>query len=58
MPIPKIKRLAHVVLYVRDPEASVQWYSDVLGMKGTARVPDGPYKGGIFMTFLIKVGFA
>ena len=51
MPIPKIKRVAHVVLYVRDPEASAQWYAEVLGMKVTARVPEGPYKGGIFMTF-------
>ena len=51
MHIPKVKRVAHVVLYVRDPEASARWYAEVLGMKESARVPDGPYKGGIFLTF-------
>jgi len=51
MRIPKVKRLAHIVLYVRDPEASASWYGEVLGMKVSARVPDGPYKGGVFMTF-------
>lgn len=51
MRIPKVKRVAHIVLYVRDPEASASWYGEVLGMKVSARVPDGPYKGGVFMTF-------
>src|SRR5689334_3692643 len=51
MHIPKVKRVAHVVLYVRNPEASAQWYGEVLGMKVSARVGDGHYKGGIFMTF-------
>jgi catechol 2,3-dioxygenase len=51
MRIPKVKRVAHVVLYVRDPEASAKWYGEVLGMKVSARVPDGPYKGGVFMSF-------
>lgn len=51
MPIPKVKRVAHVVLYVKDPEASAAWYADVLGMKVSARVPDGPYKGGVFLSF-------
>jgi|tagenome__1003787_1003787.scaffolds.fasta_scaffold19737593_2 catechol 2,3-dioxygenase len=51
MPIPRVKRVAHVVLYVKDPEASAAWYADVLGMKVTARVPDGPYKGGVFLSF-------
>lgn len=51
MDIPKIKRVAHVVLYVRDPEASARWYQDVLGMRTSATVADGPYKGGIFLSF-------
>jgi catechol 2,3-dioxygenase-like lactoylglutathione lyase family enzyme len=51
MPIPKVKRVAHVVLYVKDPEASAAWYADVLGMKVSARVPEGPYKGGVFLSF-------
>ena len=29
----------HLSLFVRDPEASAQWYADVLGMKITARGP-------------------
>ena len=48
---PKIKRIAHVVLFVRDPEASAAWYKDVLGMEVTSRVNDGPYKGGLFLSF-------
>ena len=51
MHIPKVKRVAHVVLYVKDPEASADWYVDVLGMKVSARVPEGPYKGGVFLSF-------
>jgi len=51
MDIPKVKRVAHVVLYVADPEASARWYSDVFGMQVSARVSDGPYKGGVFMSF-------
>ena len=46
-----IKRIAHVVLYVADPEASAAWYEDVLGMRVVARVGDGPYKGGLFLSF-------
>jgi catechol 2,3-dioxygenase-like lactoylglutathione lyase family enzyme len=48
---PRIKRIAHIVLYVRDPERSAKWYADVLGMIVTARVSDGPYRGGVFMSF-------
>jgi len=48
---PKIRRIAHLVLYVKDPEASAAWYNDVLGTKIVARVNDGPYKGGVFLTF-------
>jgi catechol 2,3-dioxygenase-like lactoylglutathione lyase family enzyme len=51
MAIPRIKRVAHVVLYVRDPESSARWYCDVLGMQVSARVGDGPYKGGVFLSF-------
>lgn len=51
MGIPRVKRVAHVVLYVADPEASARWYADVLGMTVSARVAEGPYKGGVFMSF-------
>lgn len=51
MAMPRIRRLAHLVLYVRDPEASAAWYSDVLGMTVTARVGGGPYAGGVFLSF-------
>lgn len=49
--IPKIKRLGHLALYVRDPEVSARWYADVLGMKVVTVAGDGPYGGGIFMSF-------
>ena len=49
--VPRIKRIAHIVFYVADPEASARWYGDVLGMKVTSRVGDGPYKGGLFLSF-------
>ena len=29
----RIKEIGHVVLYVRDPDASSTWYCDVLGME-------------------------
>lgn len=51
MDIPKIKRVGHVVLYVRDPEASAAWYCKVLGMQISARVAEGPYAGGYFLSF-------
>lgn len=47
----RIERIAHIVLFVKDPEASARWYCDVLNMKITARAGDGPYKGGVFMSF-------
>jgi catechol 2,3-dioxygenase-like lactoylglutathione lyase family enzyme len=47
----KIDRIAHIVLFVKDPEASARWYCDVLNMKITARAGAGPYKGGIFLSF-------
>ena len=49
--MPKVKRVAHIALFVADPEASAKWYSDVLGMVVSARAGDGPYSGGIFMSF-------
>ena len=48
--IPRVKRIAHIVLYVRDPQASAGWYCDVLGMRISAKVPEGPYAGGIFLS--------
>jgi catechol 2,3-dioxygenase len=51
MAIPRVKRIAHIVLFVRDPRASAEWYGDVLGMRVSATVPDGPYRGGIFLSF-------
>lgn len=51
MAIPKVKRIAHIVLYVRDPQTSAQWYAQVLGMQRVAQVADGPYKGGVFLSF-------
>ena len=51
MDIPKVRRVAHVVLYVRDVELSTRWYCTVLGMQVSATVTDGPYKGGIFLSF-------
>jgi Lactoylglutathione lyase and related lyases len=47
----RIEKIAHVVLFVKDPEASAKWYADVLNMKLVARAADGPYKGGVFMSF-------
>jgi catechol 2,3-dioxygenase len=51
MVIPRVRRIAHIVLYVRDPESSAKWYCDVLGMRISARVPEGPYTGGVFLSF-------
>ncbi|MBS0393905.1 MAG: VOC family protein [Proteobacteria bacterium] len=44
-------RIGHIGLFVADPEASARWYADVLGMSVVACASDGPYKGGIFMSF-------
>ncbi|MBS0393141.1 MAG: VOC family protein [Proteobacteria bacterium] len=49
--LPRVKRIAHIVLFVSDPEASAAWYCRVLGMRISARAGDGPYKGGIFLSF-------
>lgn len=47
----RIKRLAHIVLFVADPDASAAWYAKILGMKVVTKVADGPYAGGVFLTF-------
>ncbi|MEO5707876.1 MAG: VOC family protein [Alteraurantiacibacter sp.] len=47
----KVDRIAHIVLFVKDPEASARWYCEILNMKVTARAGDGPYKGGVFLSF-------
>lgn len=47
----RVAKIAHVVLFVKDPEASAAWYRDVLNMKIVARAGDGPYKGGVFLSF-------
>jgi catechol 2,3-dioxygenase-like lactoylglutathione lyase family enzyme len=47
----RVDRIAHIVLFVKDPEASAKWYSEVLNMKITARAGEGPYKGGVFLSF-------
>lgn len=49
--VPKIRRIGHIALYVKDPEASAKWYADVLGMTVVARADSGPYQGGVFMSF-------
>ena len=35
----KVKQLGHVVLRVRDAEASAAWYQDLLGLNVTYRIP-------------------
>lgn len=47
----RVEKIAHIVLFVKDPELSAQWYSDILNMKIVARAADGPYKGGVFLSF-------
>jgi len=43
-----ITRLNHAVLYVRDVEASVAFYSDVLGFRKLDMLPDG-FDGAAFL---------
>lgn len=47
----RVAKIAHIVLFVRDPEASARWYGDILNMQIVSRAADGPYKGGIFLSF-------
>ena len=42
----RISRVSHVVLNVKDPEASAEWYRDVLGMETMN------YSPGIGMAFM------
>ena len=44
----KIGRVSHVVLNVKDPEASAKWYSEVLGME---KMNYSPGIGMAFMSF-------
>lgn len=50
----RVAKIAHIVLLVKDPEVSAKWYEEVLNMKVVARAADGPYKGGVFMSFGIS----
>ena len=43
-----ITRLNHAVLYVRDVERSVAFYTDVLGFRRVAMTPDG-FRGAAFL---------
>ena len=47
----RVAAIAHIVLFVKDPEASAQWYCEILNMSISARAGDGPYKGGVFLSF-------
>lgn len=47
----RVAAIAHIVLFVKDVEASAQWYCDILNMQVSARAGDGPYKGGVFLSF-------
>ena len=47
----RVAAIAHIVLFVKDPEASAQWYCEMLNMSISARAGDGPYKGGVFLSF-------
>lgn len=47
----RVAAIAHIVLFVKDVEASAQWYCDILNMTISARAGDGPYKGGVFLSF-------
>jgi catechol 2,3-dioxygenase-like lactoylglutathione lyase family enzyme len=48
----QLRKLGHVVLNVPDLEASVRFYSDVLGMQISDRYPDSMVPGGmVFLRF-------
>jgi len=44
----RIRQLGHVVLFVRDPMASADWYCDVLGMEAVVRDDRIP---AVFLSF-------
>ncbi|MDX1401958.1 MAG: VOC family protein, partial [Kiloniellales bacterium] len=46
--MPKMRKLGHVVLFVRDPVASGEWYRDILGM-------DVVVQGGQFPAVFLSV---
>ena len=46
----ELRKIGHVVLNVSDLEASVRFYTEVLGMKVSDRYPDSMMPGG--MVFL------
>lgn len=45
---PRLTRIAHVALFVRDPPAAAQWYCETLGLTVIAETPDD---FGIFLSF-------
>jgi len=48
----QLRKLGHVVLNVSDLEASVRFYTEVLGMHVSDRYPDGMVPGGmVFLRF-------
>ena len=47
-----LRKLGHVVLNVSDLEASVRFYTDVLGLQISDRYPDSMVPGGmVFLRF-------
>ena len=44
----RIKEIGHAVLYARDPNASADWYCNLLGMEVVIDVPEWP---GFFLSF-------
>jgi len=49
-------RLSHAVLYVRDLEATIAFYRDVLGFQVSDRGPLDPANPGLEVAFLSQVG--
>jgi catechol 2,3-dioxygenase len=49
-------RWSHAVIYVRDIEAMIAFYRDVLGFEVSDRGPIDPSGGGIDLAFLSQVG--
>ena len=46
----KVNKVGHVVLAVKDPEASAKWYVDILGMEMMNYSEKGNPSGPIIMT--------
>ncbi|HLI26053.1 MAG TPA: VOC family protein [Chloroflexota bacterium] len=52
LPPMQLRKIGHVVLNVRDLEASVRFYTEVLGMQVSDRYPDSMVPGGmVFLRF-------